>query len=77
MRYAAYLSFEATSRSRTIKPSKAEPVAEEYRPSVIPYFDILGFSKLLSNAGENTNKVAEVLNLARRLSELDEVPQRT
>jgi predicted secreted protein len=77
MRYAAYLSLEATSRSRTTKPSKAEPAAEEYRPSVIPYFEILGSKELLSNAGENANKVAEGLNLARRFSESDEVPQRT
>jgi hypothetical protein len=56
---------------------KAEPFgdatrSEAYRPSVISYFDILGFKELLSSAGEDANRVGDVLDLARKFSEPDE-----
>jgi hypothetical protein len=53
------------------RPETELPVGFEYRPSLVSYFDVLGMKELLTAAGTDANKVANVLDIARRFSTPD------
>lgn len=62
----------ASAKASSIRRKRRPRRRYEYIPALLSYFDVLGMRDLLTEADNDANKVASVLNLFREFSKPDE-----